>query len=52
MERRYTSISRKTKETDIDLEFLLDGKGVSQIETGIGFFNHMLDSFARHGFLI
>lgn len=50
MERRYTSISRKTKETDIDLEFLLDGKGVSQIETGIGFFNHMLDSFARHGF--
>ncbi|MDI9509540.1 MAG: imidazoleglycerol-phosphate dehydratase HisB [Bacillota bacterium] len=50
MERRYTSISRKTKETEIDLEFLLDGKGVSQIETGIGFFNHMLDSFARHGF--
>lgn len=50
MEGRYTTINRKTKETDINLDFLLDGKGVSQIETGIGFFNHMLDSFVRHGF--
>ncbi len=47
---RVANISRKTKETDISMEFNLDGSGKSQIETGIGFFNHMLDSFARHGF--
>lgn len=50
MEGRFTTISRKTKETDIQMDFNLDGKGISQIETGIGFFNHMLDSFTRHGF--
>lgn len=50
MEKRLSTINRKTKETDINLEFTLDGKGGSQIETGIGFFNHMLDSFTRHGF--
>lgn len=50
MESRFSTINRKTKETDIHMEFSLDGKGNSQIETGIGFFNHMLDSFARHGF--
>ena len=50
MEDRVTNISRKTKETDINMELNLDGSGKSQIETGIGFFNHMLESFARHGF--
>lgn len=50
MENRISTISRKTKETDINIEFNLDGSGSSQIETGIGFFNHMLDSFVRHGF--
>lgn len=50
MENRVASISRKTKETEISMELSLDGSGKSQIETGIGFFNHMLDSFARHGF--
>ncbi len=50
MENRISTINRKTKETDIHMEFNLDGKGSSQIETGIGFFNHMLDSFVRHGF--
>lgn len=50
MDDRFTTINRKTKETDIHMEFNLDGKGNSQIETGIGFFNHMLENFARHGF--
>lgn len=48
MERKG-AIKRKTKETDIDLELNLDGVGVSNVETGIGFFDHMLDGFARHG---
>lgn len=48
MERKAT-IKRKTKETDIELELNIDGVGVSKIETGIGFFDHMLDGFARHG---
>lgn len=50
MSSRSAVVSRKTKETEINLEILLDGSGKSQIETGIGFFNHMLDSFTRHGF--
>ena len=47
--QRVTELSRKTNETDIVLKLNLDGSGKSAIETGIGFFDHMLDSFARHG---
>lgn len=50
MENRITTVNRNTKETDIHIELNLDGSGKSQIETGIGFLNHMLDSFTRHGF--
>ena len=50
MNTRSAVMKRKTKETEIALEFTLDGTGKSQIETGIGFFDHMLDSFCRHGF--
>ena len=42
-------ITRKTKETDITVELNLNGTGQYQIDTGIGFFNHMLEGFARHG---
>ena len=41
--------TRKTKETDIYLSFDLDGRGDAKVDTGIGFFDHMLDGFARHG---
>ncbi len=47
---RTAVIERKTKETQIKLELNLDGTGKAQIETGIGFFDHMLNSFAKHGF--
>lgn len=50
MENRIIDIARSTAETDIKMKFNLDGSGNSQIETGIGFLNHMLDSFVRHGF--
>lgn len=50
MNTRSSVINRKTKETDISMEFAIDGSGKSQIETGIGFFNHMLESFTKHGF--
>ncbi|MBQ3693472.1 MAG: imidazoleglycerol-phosphate dehydratase HisB [Synergistaceae bacterium] len=49
MESRKASITRKTKETDITLTLNLDGTGISHIETGIAFFDHMLNGFARHG---
>lgn len=47
---RTADYVRKTKETDIALSLDLDGAGNSDIHTGIGFFDHMLDGFARHGF--
>ena len=48
-ETRQASIHRKTSETDIDLFIRIDGSGDAQIDTGIGFFDHMLKSFAKHG---
>ena len=46
---RTASVARKTAETDIRVELNLDGTGVSRISTGIGFYDHMLNAFARHG---
>lgn len=47
---RTATIERKTKETDIHVALTLDGTGESEVSTGIGFFDHMLEGFARHGF--
>lgn len=49
MSDRISNITRKTKETDITLKLSIDGSGLTEINTGIGFFDHMLDSFGRHG---
>ncbi|MDI6034311.1 bifunctional histidinol-phosphatase/imidazoleglycerol-phosphate dehydratase HisB [Flavobacterium sp. LB2P84] len=49
LEERSASIERKTNETDIFINLNLDGTGKSKIETGIAFFDHMLDQIARHG---
>jgi imidazoleglycerol-phosphate dehydratase len=46
---RQSQVSRKTAETEIDLSLQLDGTGVHEIETGVGFFDHMLTLLARHG---
>lgn len=46
---RLSRISRESRETRIDLELCLDGSGKTQIDTGIGFFNHMLDAMCRFG---
>jgi len=50
MEREAVVVSRKTKETDIEIKFSLDGTGQADIATGIGFLDHMFEGFARHGF--
>lgn len=47
---REASVNRTTKETDVSLKFNIDGTGNSEIDTGIGFFDHMLEGFAKHGF--
>lgn len=49
MTARYACVSRTTKETDITVELVIDGGGKAEVETGIGFFDHMLTAFARHG---
>ena len=46
---RNARIVRKTSETEIDMFLELDGNGEAEVDTGIGFFDHMLKSFAKHG---
>ena len=50
MSERIAIIERKTRETDISARFVVDGTGKSDIDTGVGFFDHMLEGFAKHGF--
>lgn len=47
---RKAEVNRLTKETNISIKLELDGEGNAAIDTGIGFFNHMLEGFAKHGF--
>ena len=49
-EKRISQVQRKTNETDIIISLNLDGSGKQNISTGIGFFDHMLSGFTRHGF--
>mgnify|MGYP005870016037 CR=1 FL=1 len=50
MDKKRTSVvKRQTAETDVELRFTIDGSGNYQINTGLGFFNHMLSLFAKHG---
>ena len=43
-------VNRKTKETDISMKLELDGRGIAKVDTGIGFFDNMLEGFSKHGF--
>jgi len=47
--RRSAEIIRKTRETEIQLRLVLDGSGQAEVATGVGFLDHMLELFARHG---
>lgn len=47
---RSSTINRRTRETDIEVTLDLDGSGRAEVNTGIGFLDHMLEGFARHGF--
>ena len=47
--KRSASLERKTRETEIRVDFAIDGAGEYDVETGIPFFDHMLESFAKHG---
>lgn len=49
MRERRSVLERKTRETEIRLEIDLDGRGVHEVATGVAFFDHMLESFAKHG---
>lgn len=51
MSERTALVHRKTKETDVEVDLNLDGEGSYRIETGIPFFDHMLESFAKHGLI-
>jgi imidazoleglycerol-phosphate dehydratase len=48
---RTAELTRKTSETDIEIELDIDGTGKYEIDTGVNFFNHMLESFSRHSFI-
>lgn len=47
---RKVTVNRKTKETDISITIDMDGTGIADVNTGIGFLDHMLEGFAKHGF--
>lgn len=47
---RSATVDRNTRETKINLSLNIDGAGTANVKTGVGFFDHMLDAFARHGF--
>jgi imidazoleglycerol-phosphate dehydratase len=46
---RHAHLQRRTAETEIDLEFMLDGSGTADVQTGVGFLDHMLTLFTKHG---